>query len=93
MQVKNLCVIGSGTMGNGIAQVGAQAKLSVSLVDISESMLDKAIKSIRSSVSKFVEKGTIKESVETIVGRIRASADFGDVEKADIIIEAVFEKI
>ena len=93
MQIKNLFVIGSGTMGNGIAQVGAQAKLTVCLVDISQAMLDKAIKTIRSSVSKFVEKGTIKESVDTIMGRITTSSEFSGIENADLIIEAVFERI
>ncbi len=93
MQVKNLWVIGSGTMGNGIAQVGAQAKISVCLVDISPLMLDKALKTIRSSVSKFVEKGTIEENVEAVMGRITASSEFRGVENADLIIEAVFEKI
>ena len=93
MQVKTLWVIGSGTMGNGIAQVAAQAKLNVRLVDISQAMLDKAIRTIRTSVSKFVEKGTIKESVDTIMGRITTSSEFSGIENADLIIEAVFERI
>lgn len=93
MKIKNVCIIGSGTMGNGIAQVCAQAGLSVSLCDISQPMLDRAVKSIKSSVAKFVEKGTIKESVEAVLGRIKTSTEYDSVSQADLVIEAVFERI
>ena len=93
MKIKNVCIIGSGTMGSGIAQVCAQAGLSVSLCDISQLMLDKAVKSIKSSVARFIEKGTIKESVETVLSRIKTSTEYDSVSQADLVIEAVFERI
>lgn len=92
MKIKEALVIGSGTMGSGIAQVCAQCGLSVSLCDVSQPMLDKALKTMRSSVTKFVEKGTIKESVDTVMGRIKTSTDYSGISDADIVIEAVFEK-
>jgi len=80
-------------MGNGIAQVCSQAGLSVSMIDISQPMLDKAMKTIRSSVTKMVEKGTVKDTVEAVMGRIKTSSDYADAANADLIIEAVFERI
>jgi len=93
MNIKNVCVIGSGTMGNGIAQVCAQAGLNVSLIDIAQPMLDKAMKGITSSVTKLSSKGVIKESADTVLGRIKASTSYDGVAGADLVIEAVFERI
>ena len=93
MRIKKVCVIGSGTMGNGIAQVCTQAGLSVSLCDISQQMLDKALKSIRSSVTKLAEKGVIKEDADAVMARIKTSTDYDGVADADLIIEVVFERI
>jgi 3-hydroxybutyryl-CoA dehydrogenase len=93
MNIKNVCVIGSGTMGNGIAQVCTQAGLNVSLIDISQPMLDKAMKTIEKSVSKLVEKGILKETVAAIMGRIKSSTAYDSVAEADLVIEAVFERI
>lgn len=92
MDIKKVCVVGSGTMGNGIAQVCAQAGLSVALCDISQPMLDKAIKTIRASVTRFAEKGTIQENVDTVMDRIETSTAYSGAADADLIIEAVFEK-
>lgn len=93
MKVSKVCVIGSGTMGNGIAQVCAQAGLSVALCDISQAMLDKAVKTISNSVTKFAEKGIIKEGADTVMQRINASTGYDGVTDADLVIEVVFEKI
>lgn len=93
MNLKKVCVVGSGTMGSGIAQVCAQSGLSVELCDISLQMLDKAINTIKSSVAKFAEKGTIKESPDVVMRRIKTSNDFSCAADADLVIEAVFETI
>jgi 3-hydroxybutyryl-CoA dehydrogenase len=58
--MKNIAVIGSGTMGNGIAHVFAQHGYQVSLVDISEELLKKAIATIEKNLGRQVEKGTLK---------------------------------
>jgi len=93
MELGKVCVIGSGTMGNGIAQVCAQKQISVTLCDISKDMLDKAMKNINWSVSKFIEKGKISESLDDVMGRIQASTEFEPAADAELVIEAVFEKL
>jgi 3-hydroxybutyryl-CoA dehydrogenase len=93
MEFKKVMVIGSGTMGSGIAQVCAQKGMSVVISDVSEAVLDKALKTIRWSVSKFIEKGKVKEDLETVMGRVKASTGLEAAAEAELIIEAVFEKI
>jgi len=70
MKVSKVFVVGSGTMGNGIAQVCAQAGISVVICDLSQELIDKPLEKVRWSVSKFVEKGKISESVDAVMGRI-----------------------
>ncbi len=93
MEFKKVLVVGSGTMGNGIAQVCAQKGLSVVVSDVSRDILDKAVKNIRWSVGKFVEKGKVKDDLETIMNRIQTSTGFEAASDCDLVIEAVFEKI
>jgi len=93
MDIKKVFVIGSGTMGSGIAQVCAQTGISVVMCDTSKEILDNALKKINWSVSKFIEKGKISEDVDTVIGRIQTSTDYEGVADADLVIEAVFEKI
>ena len=93
MDFKKVVVLGAGTMGNGIVQVCAQAGMSVVMCDISEDMLGRGFKNIGWSVGKLAEKGKISESADTVMGRIRTSTDFGAAADADLVIEAVFEKI
>lgn len=93
MKIGKIFVLGSGTMGNGIAQVCAQSGISVVMCDISQSILDKAVKNINWSVSKFIEKGKISEDLNTVMGRIQTSTDYAAAADADLVIEAVFENI
>jgi 3-hydroxybutyryl-CoA dehydrogenase len=93
MNIQNLFIVGSGLMGAGIAQVCAQAGIQVFLTDVSEEILNRALKNIAWSLSKFMEKGKVKESLETIMGRIRTGTDFTPAGQADLAIEAVFEKL
>lgn len=92
MQIKSVFVTGGGLMGSGIAQVCAQAGIQVCLYDISQEALDKGLKGITWSVGKFIEKGTLKEELDAIMGRIRTSSELGEASEADLIIEAVFER-
>src|SRR4051812_45681594 len=62
--MKNIAVIGSGTMGNGIAHAFAQNGFKVSLIDISEEALKKGMASIEKNLSRQVEKGTITEELK-----------------------------
>ena len=93
MEVKKVLVVGSGLMGSGIAQVCAQAGIEVWLNDASEDALDKAIKNIKWSVGKFIEKGKLTEDQETILGRITSIRDLEKGKGVELAIEAVFEKI
>lgn len=93
MEFKKVLVVGSGTMGNGIAQVCAQKGLTVIISDISQEVLDRAVKNIRWSVGKFVEKGRLTEDLETIMSRIGTSTGVEAASEVDLVIEAVFEKV
>ncbi len=93
MDIKKIFVAGAGTMGNGIVQVCAQSGLDVVMYDVSQEMLDKAMKTVTWSVSKLVEKGKVEGTKEEIMGRITASTSLNDAAGVDMVIEAVFEKV
>jgi 3-hydroxybutyryl-CoA dehydrogenase len=93
--MKNVCVIGAGTMGNGIAHVFAQNGFLVSLVDVSQEQLNKAIVTITKNLDRQLSKGSItaeaKEStLENIVTHTSLTASVKNVE---LIIEAATENI
>ena len=93
MDIQKVMVIGSGLMGSGIAQVCAQAGMQVFLHDVSEEAVNKAVKGVKWSVGKFIEKGKLAEDSDTIVARIQPITNISEGQEADLIIEAVFEKI
>ena len=87
-----ICVVGTGTMGGGIAQTFAQAGYSVIFKGRSEASLNKAIASITKSLSKQVEKGKMEEAKkEEILSNITAATEYADCSGADIFIEAIAE--
>lgn len=90
--IKTIAVAGAGTMGAGIAQVCARAGYSVILFDISPETLEKAMKSIQTSLRKMVESGKLDEAAsDAVLSAIRTSTDAAEL-KADLIIEAIIEK-
>ncbi len=93
MKIQKVWIIGSGLMGSGIAQVCAQAQMEVFLTDLSQEILEIALKSIAWSVGKLVEKGNLQEDLQTIIGRIKTGTDPTKVPPVDLAIEAVFEKL
>jgi 3-hydroxybutyryl-CoA dehydrogenase len=91
---QRVAVVGAGTMGAGIAQVSAVAGLEVTLRDISEESLERGLAAIRSSLSRFAQKGRIAEAdVEAALSRITPTTDLDALEEADVIVEAVFENL
>jgi len=94
MAIKKVCVIGAGAMGNGIAQVSAQAGYETTMVDIKQEFVDRGMSAIRRSLGKFVEKGKVKqEEMDGTMARLHTSLDIKDAAKdADYTIEAVFER-
>jgi len=93
MAISKVLIIGGGLMGGGIAQVCAQAGINVLITDINQEILNRALKNIAWSVSKLIEKGKVKESLESIMGRIRVSTGWENASQVDLAIEAVFEKL
>lgn len=87
-----ICVIGTGTMGNGVAQVFAQAGLDVLLKGRSEASLVKAHKAIEKNLSRMVEKGKMEAAAkEEICGHIHDTLLYEDCKEADLVIEAISE--
>jgi 3-hydroxybutyryl-CoA dehydrogenase len=87
-----VAVIGSGTMGNGIAQVLAQRGRSVTLVDVDQARLDAARKGIEGSLQRVAKKGGLPEAeIPAILQRIRGTTRLADAASAGLVIEAVSE--
>ena len=94
MKIEKVCVIGSGTMGGGIAQVSAQAGYETTMVDMKQEFVDRGMKMISTSLARFVEKGKMKqEDMDAALSRLRTSIDIKNASRdADFAIEAVFER-
>jgi len=93
--MKNITVIGSGTMGNGIAHVFAQCGYAVTLVDISKEALDRGIATITKNLDRQVAKGTLTESDKAAtLARINPVTDLATgVSAADLVVEAATENV
>ena len=91
--MKNISVIGSGTMGNGIAHVFAQHGYDVSLIDIKQEFLDKALATITKNLDRQVSKELISEDdKKAALGRIHTSTNLeAGVKSADLVLEAATE--
>jgi 3-hydroxybutyryl-CoA dehydrogenase len=91
MRVKGFGVIGAGSMGNGIAQVSAQAGFPTVLFDIGTAQLDRAKTTIQKSLQKLEEKGKLKETGAAIFGRIAFTTSLTDLKTCDFVVEAASE--
>ncbi|WP_031051798.1 3-hydroxyacyl-CoA dehydrogenase family protein [Streptomyces ochraceiscleroticus] len=91
---KKLAVIGAGLMGSGIAQVSAQAGWDVTLRDVTDGALARGKADIEASYEKFVAKGKLDAAdAEQALARITTTTDLEAAADADVVVEAVFEKI
>ena len=94
MEIKTIGVVGAGTMGNGIAQVFAQAGFHVRLVDVAEPLLDGARRSIEKSLTKLVEKGKLPAAdQDRTLASLSTSTSLDRLVEADYIIEAIVESV
>ncbi|AZD15034.1 MULTISPECIES: 3-hydroxybutyryl-CoA dehydrogenase [Pseudomonas] len=94
MNLQNIGVIGAGTMGNGIAQVCAQAGFEVTLLDISDSALQKAVATVSKNLDRLIAKGSLDEAQkQATLGRIRTSTDYASLVDAQLVIEAATENL
>jgi 3-hydroxybutyryl-CoA dehydrogenase len=93
--MKNVCVIGAGTMGNGIAHVFAQNGFSVSLVDVSQDQLNKAMSTITKNLDRQVSKSAITaETKESTLKNIVTHTSLATaVKNADLVVEAATENL
>ncbi len=94
-EIRSITVIGSGTMGHGIAQVAASAGYDVRLHDVSEEAIGKGLDAIRANLDKGVAKGKVSEELrQTTLERLNAAPDLAQAAAtADLIVEAVPESI
>lgn len=93
MEIKNICVLGAGLMGNGIAQVCAQAGYNVTLRDIEQQFVDKGMATITKNLSRDVGKGRkTQEEMDAVLARIKPTLDLKEAAQgADVVIEVVVE--
>ncbi|MBP7558079.1 MAG: 3-hydroxybutyryl-CoA dehydrogenase [Chitinophagaceae bacterium] len=91
--MKNIAVIGAGTMGNGIAHVFAQSGFDVTLIDVSAPALEKALATIAKNLDRQVSKATITEADKAAtLGRIQTNTQLAaGVQQADLVVEAATE--
>ena len=93
MGVETFGVIGSGQMGNGIAQVAAAAGLQVIMSDIKEEFCEKGVATISKNLDRMVKKGKLDEAGKAgILERITTTTDLNDMAKADFVVEAAVER-
>jgi 3-hydroxybutyryl-CoA dehydrogenase len=94
MNLQNIGVIGAGTMGNGIAQVCALAGFNVTLLDISESALQKAIATVGKNLDRQITKDTLTEEQKlAALDKIRTSTDYSSLQNVQLVIEAATENL
>ncbi len=93
--IAKAAVIGSGSMGHGIAQILSMAGAEVMMTDINDALLKKGLDSIKWSLDRFVEKRTLKkEDADAAISRIHTTTNFeGAVKDADLVVEAVPENL
>jgi 3-hydroxybutyryl-CoA dehydrogenase len=87
-------IVGSGTMGNGIAQVAARAGYAVVMRDLNDEFLERGISAIDKSLQRDVDKERLStEEKQTIIGRIKTATELDALRDASFIIEAVTEDL
>jgi len=93
MEIKNVCVLGAGLMGSGIAQVCAQAGFQVTMRDIEQRFIDAGMNTIKKNLSRDVEKGKkTPEEMTAILGRIKPTLTLKEAAaNADVVVEVVIE--
>jgi 3-hydroxyacyl-CoA dehydrogenase len=93
-EIKRAAVIGAGTMGGGIAMNFANAGIAVSLMDMTEEAVKKGFEKIRGNYAATVSKGRLKQDeMDKRISLIRTTTKLEEAKDADIVIEAVFERM
>jgi 3-hydroxybutyryl-CoA dehydrogenase len=93
-QMARIGVVGAGTMGHGIAQVAAQAGIAVTLVDVSPQALERGLSGIGKSLDRLVAKGKLSgDDKAACLSRVTTAGDVTSLADADLVVEAVVEKL
>jgi 3-hydroxybutyryl-CoA dehydrogenase len=93
-EVQTIGVVGAGTMGHGIAQVAAQSGFDVILVDAAAPALERGLAQIGKGLERLVGKGKLApEERDGALGRLRSGSDLAALAQADLVVEAVVEKL
>ena len=95
MEIKNVAVIGAGTMGNGIAHVFAQSGFSVTLIDVNAAQLEKALTTIGKNLDRQISKGSIEESAKSVIlANITTQTSVAEgVKQVQLVVEAATENV
>ncbi len=91
MSIKNILVVGAGTMGHGIAQVAATSGHQVTCMDVMPQVLERARQAIAMSTSKLVDKGVLTPEQKSGADQITYAPDLESAARADLVIEAATE--
>jgi len=90
--IQNIGIVGSGQMGAGIAHVAALADRNITLLDVNEAVLNKALEGIERNIQRQVSRGKLEDgSAERALKRITITTDYSDFNVADLVIEAATE--
>lgn len=91
-EIKSIGVVGAGQMGSGIAQVAAQAGLSVTLVDVNQAAIDRGVGRIKKSLDRMQSKGKITEAaVAEILARVKGTTEISQLSEVEFGVEAATE--
>lgn len=94
MKIESVAIIGAGTMGTGIAIAFLNAKLPVTLVDLDDRALERASAKIAKTIRSMVDKGHVdSDTAELRIGLLRTETDIDSIRTADLVVEAVFERL
>ena len=92
--MEKIVVIGAGTMGNGIAHTAAASGFSVTLIDVGDEVLHRAVNTISANLQRGVDKGKMTaDEKQDILGRITAATGDEAIAEADVVIEAIVENL
>ena len=92
MEIKKFGVVGAGQMGNGIAQVAAQAGIQVIMHDIAEKFVEHGMSVIKKNLQRSVDKGRMEQAeMDTVLGRISTTTELAAMKDVDIVVEAATE--
>jgi len=94
MSIQKVGIIGAGTMGNGIAQVCAQAGVEVVMVDVNDAAVQRGLSTISGSLDRLVKKEKLAPAdKDKVQARVRGTTDYAQIKGVDLVIEAATENV